>query len=131
MSLFNFLADCLVGDFDAARLNCPAKILLLNFDKETQEVSQAPNTSFIYLLTTPEKLYSTSEGIVKYSFIIPQEYFAAGDINGATRFNAIGLYAGSATDAEDYAAYCEVDTSGWSVSISSVLVLDWELHISN
>jgi hypothetical protein len=68
---------------------------------------------------------------VRYSFIIPQEYFAAGNNQNAIRFNAIGLYTNSAQDAKDYAAYCKVDTSGWSLSISSVLVLDWELHISN
>ena len=128
--LFNFLADCLTGDFDIAKMDRPTKILLLNID-DAHQVTAAKNTSFIYLLSKPEKVYSEAGSIVKYSFIIPQEYFAAGNANGATRFNAIGLYANSATSAEDYAAYCEVDTSDWSISISSVLALDWELHLSN
>lgn len=128
--LFDFLTDCLIGDFDIAKADRPTKILLLNID-EDDEINKADNTSFIYLLSKPEKVYSENAGIVKYSFIIPQEYFAAGNANGATRFNAIGLYTDSAKDAKDYAACCKVDTSEWSISISSVLVLDWELHISN
>ena len=128
--LFDFLTDCLVGDFDIAKLDQPTKILLLNVDEENK-VSAADNTSFIYLLAKPEKIYSENEGIVKYSFVIPQEYFAGGHASGSIRFNAIGLYTSSATDAKDYAAICNVDTSDWSISISTVLVLDWELHISN
>ena len=129
-SLFNFLVDCLMGDFELATIDRPIKIILLNVDDE-KIISAAENTSPIYLLNKPEKIYSEHEGIVKYSFIIPQEYFAAGNASGATRFNAIGLYADSTENIEDYAAYCEVDTSDWEISISSVLVLDWELHISN
>ncbi len=132
--LFEFLVDCLKGDFEIAKPSRPAKILLLNVyedDEGKHVVTAASNTSFIYLLTNPEKVYSDREGIIKYSFVIPQEYFAAGDANGAIRFNAIGLYADSATAAEDYSAYCTVDTSNWNISMSSVLVLDWELHIAN
>lgn len=126
--LFDFLSDCLTGNFTVASANVPNKILLLNIDEETYpaEIKAADDADFIYLLTMPEKVYSEEEGIVRYSFIIPQEYFTS-----SKRFNAIGLYADSAEYAEDYAAYCKVDTSTWSVSISSVLVLDWELHIAN
>jgi hypothetical protein len=134
MPLFDFIANCLVGDFKAAQTGRPTQILLLNIN-EQNEVSQADNTSFIPLLALPERVYSAKEGIVKYSFIIPQEYFAAGNTEGAVRFNAIGLYADSAkdpaTDAANYAALCKVKPENWSVSISTVLVLDWELHILN
>lgn len=123
--LFNFLANCLVGDFDIASQDRPMKILLLNED-EKGNLTKTRNTDFIYLLTKPEKVYSESEeGIVKYSFIIPQEYFSRAD------FNAIGLYTNTATEAKDYAAYCGVKVSDLTFSITSVLVLDWELHISN
>ena len=126
LALFNFLADCLISDFETAKADRPTKILLLKVNEEGVPM-QADNTSFIYLLTAPEKVYSENEGIVRYSFIIPQEYFVG------TNFNAIGLYPNSATyqDIANYAAYCTVDTNEWSLSISSVLVLDWELHISN
>lgn len=127
--LFDFLADCLIGNFAEASVNRPTKILLLNKD-DNGNYEQADGTSFIYLLTAPEKVYSEREGIVRYSFIIPQEYFAGGNSN-SIRFNAIGLYCDSADSAEDFAACCRVDTSTWSISISSVLVLDWELHIAN
>jgi hypothetical protein len=124
--LFNFLADCLVGDFDIARQDRPTKILLLR--EEDGNLAKASNTSFIYLLTRPEKVYSKeNECVIRYSFIIPQEYFIG------TNFNAIGLYAESADEynVSDYAAYCYVEANEWSISRSSVLILDWELHISN
>lgn len=126
-ALFNFLTDCLLGDFDIAKFDRPSKIMLLNIN-EDGILAKATNTSFIYLLSKPEKVYSTEKkGIVRYSFIIPQDYFVGTD------FNAIGLYTNSTSelDLEDYAAFCEVDLSDVSLSISSVLVLDWELHISN
>ena len=129
--LFDFLADCLIGNFTVAATNRPNKIALLNINDEAGQVTveAAEGTSFIYLLTAPEKVYNENAGVVRYSFIIPQEYFAG--VGGAVRFNAIGLYLDSATTVDDYAACCKVDTKDWSISISSVLVLDWELHIAN
>jgi hypothetical protein len=126
-ALFNFLTDCLIGDFDIAKIDRPSKIMLLNHDG-SGNLTKATNTSFIYLLSKPEKLYSAEkEGIVRYSFMIPQDYFIGTD------FNAIGLYTSSASelDLADYAAFCEVNLSDVNLSISSVLLLDWELHISN
>lgn len=130
--LFNFLADCLISDFATAGANRPTKIALLYVNDETDPatIEAAEGTSFIYLLKAPEKVYSETEGVVRYSFIIPQEYFAAGRPD-SVRFNAIGLYCDSTDDVNDYAARCDVDTGTWDISISSVLVLDWELHIAN
>ena len=125
--LFDYLADCLVGDFDIAKLDRPNKILLLNKD-ENDKLTRAADTGFIGMLTKPERVLSNDEGIVRYSFTIPQDIFAG------TNFNAVGLYAGSATstDVENYAAYCYIgDGILNNVSLSAVLVLDWELHISN
>lgn len=135
--LFDFLANCLAGDFDIAKKNLPAKILLLDIVKaESGEitVNAADNTGFITLLSKPELVYAEDAGVVRYRFIIPQEYFAAGTSVGAVRFNAIGLYPSSVkstADASQFAAYCEVDTDDWSLSAASVLVLDWELHVTN
>lgn len=130
--LFDFLADCLAGDFDLAKTNIPSVIKLLNVD-EAGNKSVAANTPVIYMYTKPERVYSETAGIVRYSFVIPQEYFAAGNISGATRFNAIGLYTDEAAAADDFAAFCAVDTndSNWDISMSSALVLDWELQITN
>lgn len=125
--LFDFLADCLVGDFDIAKLDRPTKILLLNEDAE-HRLTKATDTGFIYLNSKPEKVYNDTAGVVRYSFIIPQDIFVG------TSFNAVGLYTGTATttDVEDYAAYCSINTDALNnISMSSVLVLDWELHISN
>ena len=135
--LFDFLANCLAGDIDLAKRDRPTQILLLNIEKTDSGevvVRAADNTGFLTLLSKPERVYSETAGVVRYRFIIPQEYFAAGTSNGAVRFNAIGLYPSSVqstADAHQYAAYCEVDTDGWSLSAASVLVLDWELHIAN
>ena len=126
--LFNFLADCLTGHFDTAKLDRPTKILLLSVEGETpEEYAIEAKTDFITYSTDPERVYSDTEGVVRYSFIVPQTLFAG------TNFNAIGLYPHSAvlSEANDYAALCVIDTSKMTMSASSVLVLDWELHISN
>ena len=125
--LFDFLADCLVGDFSVAKQDLPNKILLLNKD-DAGHITKARDTGFIYFLSKPERVYNESEGVVRYSFTIPQ------DIISGTNFNAVGLYTGTAmeTDIDDYAAYCFIGSDIVNeISKSSVLVLDWELHISN
>ena len=127
-SLFDFLANCLVGDYTTANSDRPSKILLLNVSDDDNIISAAKDATFIRLLSNPEKVYSSEvEGIVRYSFIIPQEQFVG------TKFNAIGLYTNtkSIEDVEDYAAFCKIDLSTTNLLMSSVLVLDWELHISN
>lgn len=127
-TLFNFLANCLIGDFAIAEQNLPTKILLLHEDDE-KTLTKASNTGFIYLLAKPELVYSKdAESIVRYSFIIPQDFFTG------SSFNAIGLYTNAATetDIEDYAAMVNnISFDTINVSVSSVLALDWELHISN
>ena len=132
-ALFNYLANCLVGDFDVANMERPTKIMLLN--ATTDEISgqvqliKAQNTDFIYLLTRPERVYNDAEGVVRYSFIVPQ------DMLTGTDFNAVGLYPASATtegaDLADYAALCKIELDRNNLALSSALVLDWELHISN
>lgn len=130
-SLFNFIADSLAGDFDIARLERPTKILPLKISENAsgeKEIQKASNTNFIQLLTNPEKVPSVSSGIVRYSFIIPSDVLTDSD------FNAIGLYAASATEAdfENYAAICTIDDIDRNnISISSMLVVDWELIITN
>jgi hypothetical protein len=126
LALFNYLANCLAGEYDLASSDSPIKILLLN-KSEDGTLTKAPNSSFIYLLTKPEKVYSASAGVVRYSFIIPQDMIIGTD------FNAIGLYTASATEADinDFAACCTINFNRNNLALSSVLVLDWELHIAN
>lgn len=138
-SLFSFLSDCLVGEFDTARLARPTKVMLLNTvytaeDNDSGQVKKISSASgFIYLMTQPEKVYTDSmanSSTVCYSFIIPRDTIEAAE------FNSIGLYADSATlsDVENFAAFCrfpgELKTE-ISTSNSALLAVDWELNISN
>lgn len=124
--LFDFFAHCLAGEFDMARLLRPSRILLLN--KDSGYLSAAPNTEFVRQLSNPEKV-STSDaakiGAVRYSFIVSQDLFSG------TNFNAIGLYSETESNINNYSAIVDVNFANVPMSISSVLVLDWELHISN
>jgi hypothetical protein len=130
--LFDFLSDCLAGDFDSARFSRPDKVLLLNEDLESGTLECASTGGFTYIMSKPERVPSDSEGIVRYSFSIPQDQlYNAGRIN----FNAIGLYPYNVEDITElynYAAKVAVtDLARESILPSSVLMLDWELHISN
>ena len=130
-SLFNFLADCLVGDFAIASANKPSKIMI---------VSRAVNGSggytftgvsgYIYLLTNPEKVYDVaSDGLnckVRYSFIIPQDRIEGISLDGL----GIGLYAYAEEDPAAFAAYCPLDIAVNNL-VNTALVVDWELIISN
>ena len=105
--LFDFLADCLIGDFVTAKVFRPTKIMLLN----RIEVSDEPGTyeydsksGFIYLLTKPEKIDSATQSKVRYSFIIPKDQIEGVD---TTTGLGIGLYTDSTTldDINNYAAF--------------------------
>ena len=136
-SLFNFLADCLLGDFDIAKINRPTKIMLLEKieEKDAQgnllSVRYESRSGFIYLLNKPEKVYSTTKGTVTYSFIV------ARDILQGSSFSSIGLYTNATeeSDYENYAAVCDITNieaiNARTLSASSALVVDWELNISN
>ena len=130
-SLFNFIADCLAGDFDSASIDRPYKIMLLKATKDigSDELILEKRSDFISLVSNPEKIYSPNSGIVRYSFIVTKDKL------DTTDFNCIGLYAKSTivseSDINNFAAICEVDTGEYQLSISSALVIDWELHVSN
>ena len=125
--LFNFLSDCLVGDFDIAKTACPNKIMLLKKRNSADGYDKA-SLGFIYLMTKPEKVFNTDKGIVRYSFTISR------DLLDGTDFDSIGLYTSSTVedDYEKYAAVCELKGLNEStLSTYLALVVDWELHISN
>lgn len=136
-ALFNFLSDCLIGDFDSARLARPTKIMLLNTEyedktnnKKIKKISSA--SGFIYLTSKPEKVFVESTAAiskVRYSFVI------ARDILENATFNSIGLYADNATLDDignfNYAAFCDISLSTSDIAASSLLAVDWELNISN
>lgn len=136
--LFDFLANCLVGDFALAEASRPNKIMLV---KRTEETSSDGKKSYdyeskspvIYLLTTPEKVYSATQSIVRYSFLISRDA-----LDAITNFDGlgIGLYTAGYPDSdlmenpENFAAYCDVELSKKGL-INAALVVDWELVISN
>jgi hypothetical protein len=133
--LFDFLADCLVGDFDMAKVTRPTKIMLLEHDSSknvNDNTSYSPlqgGGGFIYLLTKPEKVYEDIKSVVRYSFIIPRDILDS--INDFEKLY-IGLYTDgtSVTEPENYAAICKVDLAKGTLASAS-LVVDWELIISN
>lgn len=131
-SLFNFLSNCLLGDFETAKFELPTKIMLLRTEygeTPSQDVI-TPVSGFIYFLTRPERLYTDTglaSSTVCYSFVIPIDTIE--NIN----FNSIGLYPDEATelDAANFAAFCKIDGLSGLQSTSSVLVVDWRLTITN
>lgn len=127
-SLFNFFADCLIGDFDVAKLHRPTKIMLLSQDETTKEYSSL--SGFIYQTSKPEKVYATTKGSVKYSFIIPKDLITTIQ---AESISSIGLYADSARDGDvdDYSAIVPVSLNADKVAASSAVIVDWVLNISN
>jgi hypothetical protein len=124
--LFDFLAECLAGNFDVAKVNRPTKIMLLN--NVNGELTATGNAGWIWL-TTPPEIVSSATGTVRYSFIIGSE-----DLKANKGFNAIGLYTSSAKKdslSTAYAALCSIAVDINNLSTSSALLVDWELSIAN
>lgn len=134
--LFDFFSDCLLGDFDIASKNRPAKIMLLkkSIDTDTSSgtstIKYTSASGFIYLLSKPEKVYEAGAGKVRYSFIVSRAQLES------TTFDSIGLYT-SAVDssaAGEFAAIAEVSDAAATLQLASTdssLLVDWELIISN
>ena len=134
-SLFRFLANCLVGDFTAARLLRPTKIMLVKLKNPSSfaEGFERLSTSagFTYQLTKPEIVYTkdSSSSRVRYSFVIAKE-----EVVNIDKFENLymGLYTDDVTlnNPDDYAAICKLDIVKSSIANAS-LAIDWELVISN
>jgi hypothetical protein len=125
-SLFNFFADCLVGDFDVAEAERPNKIMLLHYNAADDRYES--RSGFIY--GRPEKIYNSSEGVVCYSFTITRD-----KLENIT-FDSIGLFSHATKNLENDNFVAIVDNvqdklNKKNLSVSSALVIDWELHISN
>ena len=68
-SLFNFLADCLIGEFSTAQASKPAKIMLLNKTEDGYESI----SGFVFLRTKPEKVEVNHQCRIRYSFMVPRD----------------------------------------------------------
>lgn len=127
-NLFGFFAECLLGNWDLARLARPTKIMLLHVDQEPGSILVS-RSRFISVQTEPERVIDDTTGVesVRYSFTIPKAMLEVGS------FNRLGLYANTATEPTDYSAYCDIDLNEelahWGMS--SALLIDWELCITN
>lgn len=136
--LFEFLANCLVGNFDQAAKNQPTKIMLLKLVGESLNSGATINTAdltpvsgFIYLLTEPVRVGDGTSCTVRYSFSIASDFLTTKD------FNCIGLYTNS-VDAKtldyknNFVALCAIEQDELNaLPASSRLIVDWELNISN
>lgn len=123
--LFNFFSECLIGDFDVAKLHRPDKLMLLEEYASTESqsgVNYLSKSKFISMQAAPEIV---DEDRVRYSFIVGRDYLSG------SSFTHIGLYSKSATSADEFAAICQIDDISDSTSASSVLVIDWELKLTN
>jgi hypothetical protein len=138
--LFDFFAYSLMGEFDKAKLYRPTKILLqkIYYDTDGAVEECAPASGFIYLRTKPQIVYKdeTESRTVKLSFVVPRTAISN------TEFNRVCLFADCMTydEQNSYSAFCNLDTSSdlmggttniSSWSLSTVLMIDWELTISN
>lgn len=132
-SLFKFFANCLVGDFTAAKLLRPTKIMLVepkNKNSLTEGFQMSSQSGgFIYQLTKPEIVPTKDTSRVRYSFIIPKDI-----VSSIT--DTENLYLCLYTDEvpvykpDDYAAICKLDIAKNNIA-NAALVIDWELVISN
>lgn len=134
--LFDFFSECLLGNFDVAKIIRPNKIMFLKYE---DIVDEATNTEarvysrvsgIVSALTAPEKVYSldNNKSTVRYSFMVSRDM-----LESLSDFNSIGLYTNNSTedDYANFAAFCPVNITKNDISSSSVLVIDWELSISN
>lgn len=124
--LFSFLTDCLLGDFELAKLDRPTKIMLLLKNTTENETTYTSASGFVYLIGKPEKISKTASSGVRYSFVVPR------DMIESAQYDSIGLYTNSTSesDCNNYAAVCDLDITD-DISSSAALVIDWELNISN
>lgn len=143
VELFNFLGNCLINNFTEAEKLLPNQILLLHNGKSPTHAyakSVEPQSEFIGLAQTPSIVDDPKTESVKvtYNFEVATQL-----IEG--EFNQIALYGAGKTNptlekAEFSAYYFLTDDDGAFMSMgpkkdgwsaTTVLLIDWELSISN
>lgn len=135
-ALFEFLTDCLIGDFTKAHATLPNKIILLERDPAAGANKYKAKSGVIYLLSPAEKEYDHSESNnpkVRYSFMVPKEQVESVDFSELS----IGLYNSTFNDQEtdssdalaNCVARCDLDLLVSGV-INTALVVDWEMSFS-
>lgn len=136
--LFRFLGYCLAGAYTEVEDLLPNKIALLHNPASStasaNETSAVPVTTLIGYAQTPSITSEAAEVKVTYSFEIPKSR-----IND--NFNQVALYGAGKTDPDtEFSAYYYLtDGSGTEIvtqeiskwSATTVLLIDWELSLSN
>lgn len=130
-SLFSFLTNCLLGQFDTARESRPVKVKLLREIQQGDGTTYKAISGFIFVRNFTDKSERPGECRVRYSFMIPRDLFEDISISGL----GLGLYSLSATDdnPEEYIAFCTL--TGMNVNRNQItnasLLVDWDLIIAN
>jgi hypothetical protein len=133
-SLFNFLANCLIGDFTYVKANYPTKIKVLNQEVFEDAYKYSSVSGFLFLRKPPTKVEEKpDECRVRYSFTIPRDL-----LENATSVSTLGLglYSNSAEEAfpENFVAFCAL-TGDLAIKpneiVNTSLVVDWDLVITN
>lgn len=133
--LFEFLADCFLGELERAMPKRPAKIKLLHIS-DTGVVESA-SSGFIGLLSQPSVSIDATQCSITYSFLIPRDQLES--MTSMTDLG-LGLYSSQTLNSEEdiykYIASCRLEDlptklTTTDILASSSLVVDWELIISN
>jgi hypothetical protein len=131
-ALFDFFADCLIGDWDIAKVTRPTKIRILERKVLPGEnnYSYEPASGFIFLRSAPEKDGKLADRTsLRYSFTIPRDL-----IENITNFENLGLglytHGTPENDYENFAAFCLIGLDKNELANAS-LVVDWQLVITN
>ena len=132
-SLFSFLANCLAGEFDKAKVDIPNKIMILRRSTTSDGFSYTSvDNSFIPLRTPPVPAYTAGESKVRFSFIIPKDFLdSLKQSSSQDNVTGLGLYAKSAKSADNFMAFCALSDLDQNIQTNAYLVVDWELIISN
>ena len=130
VSLFSFLANCLLGKFDVTSVPAKIKLLYQGVQDGVEEYTSA--SGFIFLRTTPEAQEESSGACrVRYSFTIPRDMLE--NLTNSSDLG-LGLYASSAKegDPENFIAFCKLEAlNNTQLALNSSLLVDWDLQISN
>ena len=134
-SLFEFLSNCLIGNFDQARINYPTKIKLLNRepqDDQDDTYNYSSVSGFIFMRNTSVPDVNSGKCQVRYSFMIPRDL-----LDNVTNLSTLGLglyaHGASESEPEKFTAFCALNSLDISRSelTNATLLVDWDLIISN
>ena len=132
--LFTFLSLCLVGTYTPSLV--PKRLRLLY---AVPGAKRKACSSFVSLSKAPSTEIRGDSAIATLSFTVPRSYiYSTVDENGQEHaFNQIGLYTETDYDTEEMYAYYDIseadaqkmNPASWSQT--SLLIIDWELQLSN